>query len=138
MRFRVPGIELKNPSSLEIRKKYEKITKSPTPGRAPKIRKKYRKNTKTVIFEPFLYFFCIFSYFRGPTRGGGFRSSGLEGFLSSIYIPGTRNRKNNKTAGNNFDSNGKLGTEFVAFKGAFCRTLCLGLSGAGFPCFSSF
>ena len=46
--------EYKNPSSLEIRKKYEKITKSPISGLAPKIRKKYRKITKLARKWPFL------------------------------------------------------------------------------------
>ena len=41
------------PSSTGIRKKYEKITKSPNPGRAPKIRKKYRKNIKMAQKSPF-------------------------------------------------------------------------------------
>ena len=100
LRFRVPGIELKNPSSPEIRKKDEKITKSPNPGRAPKIRKRYRKNTKTAKKSPFSFFFCIFFVFSGPDPGWGilaifsslfFSFSGLEGFLSSI--PGARNRK---------------------------------------------
>ena len=46
--------EYKNPSSLEIRKKYENITKSPISGLAPEIRKNYRKITKMVIFWPIL------------------------------------------------------------------------------------
>ena len=46
--------EYENVSKLEIRKKYEKNTKSPIPGWAPKIRKKYRKITKLAIFSPFL------------------------------------------------------------------------------------
>ena len=83
--------------SPEIRKKYEKFTKSPTPGRTPKIRKKYRKNTKMAQKSPFLYFFCIFFVFLGPDPGWGvsyfFRIFfvWLEGFSSSI--PGTQNRK---------------------------------------------
>ena len=96
LRFRVPSIELKNPSSPEIRKK---LRNSPPRVGPRKIRKKYRKNTTTVIFEPFSYFFCIFFGFSGARPGVGsfvtfsyfFRISGLEGFLSSI--PGTRNRK---------------------------------------------
>ena len=102
MRFRVPGIELKKPSSLEIRKKYEKKTKNyeiPHPGSGPentkKIQKKYEKGHFRAIFVFFLYFFrifgarprvgdfVVFSYF--------FRISRLEGFLSSI--PGTWNHK---------------------------------------------
>ena len=71
LQFRVPGMELKNPSSPEIRKTYEKVTESPTPSRAPKIRKKNTKNTKKGIFRPFSYFFCIFVRIFG--RGGGFR-----------------------------------------------------------------
>ena len=63
-RFRVPG-----PPARKYEKKYEKVTKSPTPGRAPKIRKKYRKNTKTVIFGPFACFFIF--VFSGPDPGWG-------------------------------------------------------------------
>ena len=63
LRFRVPGIELKNPSSPEIRKKYEKITESPAPGRALKIRKNTENKNKNgdfwAVFVFFLYFFRI-------------------------------------------------------------------------------
>ena len=42
----------------------KKVTKSPTPGRAPKIRKKYRKKyengPKMTVFVFFLYLFRIF------------------------------------------------------------------------------
>ena len=100
LRFRVPGIELKNPSSLETqKKKYEKATHSPIPGRAPKKRKtKIKKYENGPQMTVFLFFCLFFSYFRGPIRRGGFRHFflfflilGLEGFLSSI--PGTRNCK---------------------------------------------
>ena len=75
LRFRVPGIELKNPSSPEIRKKIRrKSHEIPHPGSGPentkKIQKKYENGPKMTVFVFFLYFF---SYFRGPTRGGGFR-----------------------------------------------------------------
>ena len=67
----------------KIRKNYE----IPHPGRAPKIRKKYRKNTKTAQKSPFAYFFWIFfSYFRGPSRGGGFRNF----FVFFFVFPGLR------------------------------------------------
>ena len=74
LRFRVPGVELKNPSSPEIRNKSEKIMKSPTPGRAPKIRKNTEKIRKRPKNHRFRIFSVFFSYFRGPTRGGGFRN----------------------------------------------------------------
>ena len=74
------------PPRLGIRK-YKKKTK--------KIRK-WLKNHRFRIFSSF------FSYFRGPSRDGGFRTfsyffriSRLEGVLSSI--PGTRNRKGSLT-----------------------------------------
>ena len=54
-------------------RKYEKNTKSPTPGWAPKIRKNYRKKHKNGHFRGiFVFFSVIFLCFRGPTRGGGF------------------------------------------------------------------
>ena len=104
LRFRVPGIELKNPSSPEIRKKYEKYRKkirNPPSRVGPRKYEKNTKNTKIAQKWPFSYFFCIFFVFSGPDPGWGisyffvcfsyfFRISGLEGFLSSI--PGTRNR----------------------------------------------
>ena len=46
LRFRRARTGHKNPPRPEIRKNYEKNTKSPTPGWALKIRKNYRKNTK--------------------------------------------------------------------------------------------
>ena len=71
-----------------------KITKSPTPGRAPKIRKKYLKTTKTAQKSPLLYFFGIFFVFSGPDPGWGityfFRIFFVfPGLMNSI--PGTRN-----------------------------------------------
>ena len=96
LRFRVPGIELKNPSSPEIRKKYEKIYEIPHPFRASKIRKKiqkkYKNGPKITVFVFFLYFFRIF----GARPGVGdfiifsyfFRISRLEGFLSSMQERG--------------------------------------------------
>ena len=72
LQFRRARTGHKNPPRPEIRKKYEKITKSPTLGWAPKIRKNYRKNTKRSFSGPFCIFSVIFSYFRGPTQGGGF------------------------------------------------------------------
>ena len=63
---------LQSPKTPKARK-YEKNTKSPTPGWPPKIQKKYRKKyengPKTTIFGPFLYFFCIFSVFPGVNPG---------------------------------------------------------------------
>ena len=58
-------------NTKKLRKKY---TKSPFPGWGPKIRKKYRKNTKkwTDFWGIFCIFSVIFSYFRAPTREGGF------------------------------------------------------------------
>ena len=80
-------------------KKIRKNDEIPHPGSGPENTK---KNTEKIQKRPknhrFSIFSAFFSYFRGPTRGGGFRHffvffriSGLEGFLSSI--PGTRNRK---------------------------------------------
>ena len=102
------GTEYKNPSSKEIRKKYEKITKSPTSGLAPKIRKKKPKNYKnghflanSVIFRYFFRIFgakpemgdfVIFSYF--------FRISLLEGFLYSVPPRRDRNGMSFETQGN--------------------------------------
>ena len=52
-------------------KKIRKVTKSPTPGRAPKkTKKKHESGPKMTVFVFFLYFFRILW---GPTRGGGFR-----------------------------------------------------------------
>ena len=99
MRFCVPGIELKNPSSLEIREKYEKTYEISHPGSGPENTKKIRENTrKWPKNDNFRIFYIFFSSFRGPTRVGNFvsfsyffRISWLEGFLSST--PGTQNRK---------------------------------------------
>ena len=101
LRFRVPGMELKNPSSPEIRKKNTKTSRNPPPRVGPR---KYEKNTEKIrkrslsdcfrIFSVFIFRifgarpwvgdFVTFSYF--------FRISGLEGFFLSS-IPGTRNHK---------------------------------------------
>ena len=62
----------KPPEPRKYEKNTKKITKSPTQGRAPKIRKKYRKNAKMVIFRVFLFFFPVFfPYFWGPDPGWG-------------------------------------------------------------------
>ena len=84
LQFRIPGMELKNPSRPEIRKT--------PPGVRPR---KYEKNTegpKMTVFVFFLYFSRIFG---ARPRGGEFRHffvffriSVREGFLSSK--PGTR------------------------------------------------
>ena len=81
LRFRIPGIELKNPSSPEIRKKIRKSHEIPHSGSGPentkKIQKKYENGSKMTVFVFFLYFFCIF----GARPGVGDRISGLEGFF---------------------------------------------------------
>ena len=83
------GTEPKNPWIPEIRKNYEKNTKSPTPGRLPKIRKNYRKNTKMAEKLPFLYFFGIFfRIFGGATWGRGFCN--LYFFRNFFVFPGFR------------------------------------------------
>ena len=41
-------------------KKYEKVMKSPTPGKAPKIRKKYRKNIRKWPENDGFVNFCFF------------------------------------------------------------------------------
>ena len=63
-----PAGLLKSTKSPETQK-YEKLRKK---GWGPKIRKKYQKNSQFVIFGPLLYFSVFFSYFWGPTMGGGF------------------------------------------------------------------
>ena len=86
----------KTPSSVEIRKKYEKIAKSPFSDLAPKIRKNTGKITKT---DRKCLFFCIFFVFLGPNRKWGisqsfrnfFRISTLEGFLYSVAPQRDRN-----------------------------------------------
>ena len=91
--------EYKNPSSLEIRKKYEKNTKSPISGLAPKIQKKTtEKSQNWPENDHFCNFSVIFSYFRGQTGNGWFcnfsyffRISRLEGFLYSVAPQGDRN-----------------------------------------------
>ena len=101
LRLRSPwgATECKTPSSLEIRKKNYKITKSPISGLAPKIREKIPKNyhigQKMTIFVICRYFFrisgakpemgdfVIFSYF--------FRISRLEGFLHAVAPQRDRN-----------------------------------------------
>ena len=82
LQLRVPGIELKNPSSPEIRTNTKKLRNSPTLGWAPKVRKTDTKNIRKRSFSGhfriFLYFFAIsVSFFF-------LRISGLERFLSSI------------------------------------------------------
>ena len=71
-----PACLAKSPKPPEPRKdakkNYEKNSKSPTQGRAPKLRKKYPKNTKMARKWPFSYFLGIFFVFLGPTLGGGF------------------------------------------------------------------
>ena len=64
----------KNPPRPEIRKKYEKITKSPTLGRSgPENTKKItEKIQKWPENDHFCIFSVIFSCFRGPTQGGRF------------------------------------------------------------------
>ena len=89
LRFRVPGIELKNPSSPEIQKK--KKTNSPPrvgPRKYEKIQNKYENGHFWVVFVFFLFFWGIFGARPGPGLSYFFRISGLEGFLRSI--PGTR------------------------------------------------
>ena len=96
---------VKSPEPPEPRK-YEKITnkntKSPTQARARKIRKnteKIRKWPENVFFSYFFrIFFVFFSYFWGPTLGGGscifsefFRVFGVQGVLGSL--PGNRDHK---------------------------------------------
>ena len=89
------GTEYKNPSSLKIRKKYEKMTKSPISRLGPTNTKKIQKNYKIgqimTIFVIFRYFFrifgakpemgdvAIFSYF--------FRISRLEGVFVFCATP---------------------------------------------------
>ena len=90
MQFRVPGIELKNPSSPEIGKKYEIPHPRSGPENTKKIQKKYKNGDFWAVFGIFLHFFHIF----GARPGVGdfiFFSYFFvfEGFLSSI--PGTRN-----------------------------------------------
>ena len=57
-------------------RKYEKLPKKKykilLPGLGPENTKKILKKCKMVIFLYFLYFSVIFSYFRAPTREGGF------------------------------------------------------------------
>ena len=88
------------PTSPERRKKKEKKYEIPHAGSGPentkKIRRKDRKIRKWPENHRFRIFLCIF-YFRGLTRGGGFRNlvifffgfPGLRGFFSSK--PGLRN-----------------------------------------------
>ena len=86
-----PAGLLQSPKTPEPRK-YEKNTKSPTPGWPPKIRKKYRKNTKTAQKLPFRGHFVFFRYFFrifGAQPGVGdfvffsyFRGSGVFGLCS--------------------------------------------------------
>ena len=83
LRFRVPGKELKKPSSLEIRTKYEKKHEIPHPGSGPETTKEIQKNTKTA--QKFRIF-CIFSYFRSPTRGREF----CVFFRIFVVFPGLR------------------------------------------------
>ena len=71
LRSRGGGTEPENTWIPEIRKNYEKNTKSPTSGRPPKIRKNYRKNTKKAMFRPFLSFFGNFFVFSGGDLGWG-------------------------------------------------------------------
>ena len=73
-----PATEPEKPQNPENTKK--KYTKIPNPGLAPE---------NVAVFGPFLYFFGIFPYFRGPTRGWGFciffcffRDSGVFGLCS--------------------------------------------------------
>ena len=64
---------LQKPLNPENTKNYEKNTKSPFPGRGPKLCKNYRRNSKMAQKSPFLYFFrYFFAKFRAPTREGGF------------------------------------------------------------------
>ena len=84
-----PAGVVQSPKTPESRK-YEKITPRVGP------RKTYRKNTKLAqSYRFFLYFLGIFfSYFRGPTRGGGFcifsvifsyfRESGVFGLCTKV------------------------------------------------------
>ena len=73
LQFRWARTGHENPPRLEIRKNYEKITKSPTLGWAPKIRKYHRKKYKNGHFRAiFAFVLVFFSYFRGPTQRGGF------------------------------------------------------------------
>ena len=91
------------PLNPENTKKYEKNTKSPTPGWPPKIRKNYQKKIRK---RPKNYHFCIFSvifsYFWGPLWGWGilyffsvifsyFR--GIQGFSASVPPPQDRNSR---------------------------------------------
>ena len=94
--FRVPGIELKNPSSQETRKNYKKKLQNPPPRVGPR---KYEKNTEKKWKWPkndrFRIFSVFFSYFRGPTRDGRFRSFSYFCLYFRAWgssIPGTRNR----------------------------------------------
>ena len=89
-------------ASPEIRKKNTKKSRNPRPRVGPrKYEKKKKKNTEKIQKRSFSGHFRIFSvffsYFWGPTRGGGFRDFSVFfsyfrawGVLSSI--PGTRNR----------------------------------------------
>ena len=67
---------IRKPLKLEIRKRYELITKSPIPGWGLKIRKKYRKNTEKIQERSFLGHFRTFSvfisYFRAQPEIGDF------------------------------------------------------------------
>ena len=84
--FCVPGIELKNPSSPEIRKNIRKSNEIPHPGSGPENAKKYSKNTKSVIFGPFRVFFCIFVCIFGSDPGWGIS----EVFRIFFVFPGLR------------------------------------------------
>ena len=83
---------------LSIRKSEKqcaKIMNSPPQVRPRKHNKTdHRKHTKMAQNRPFV-FFLYFSYFRGPTRGGGFRafSYRLEGLLSSMPAPRNHNSR---------------------------------------------
>ena len=87
-----PAGLLQSPKTPEPRK-YEKNTKSPTPGRPPenteKIPEKYKNGPKTAIFRPFFVFLRYFFVFSGGRPGVGdfvffsyFRDSGVFGLCS--------------------------------------------------------
>ena len=86
--------QMKNSSKVAIPRSWYRAQKPLKPGNTKKSRnspprvgpRKYEKNTKTVIFGPFSCFSCIFSYFRGPTRGGEFRDF----FRIFFVFPGLR------------------------------------------------
>ena len=101
LQFRCPRTGHKNPPRPEIRKEYEKKKQNPPPWLGQENTKKLpKKIQKWPENDHFCIFSVIFSYFPGPTQGGGFcnffvvfRISGHGGFLCPVRARRNCNRR---------------------------------------------